>query len=78
MEAGIDDYQIWRHEEIVVCRLRARAGFRAAAGILNASDVQRRWTESLTHLFDSVALGNGEPLWLDEVFRYGVTLKAAI
>jgi len=34
MEAGIDDYQIWRHEEIVVCRLRARADSARPQGFL--------------------------------------------
>ena len=69
-QAGIEDYQIWRHEEIVVCRLRYRRGFDAAQAILGASAVQRRWTDSLSHLFLTIADDEGEPLWLREVFRF--------
>lgn len=69
-EAGITDYQIWRHEEIVICRLRARDGLTFATEILAASDVQKRWTESLSDLFESIADEHGEPLWLREVFRF--------
>lgn len=68
--AGIEDYQIWRHEEIIVCRLRSRPGFDASTAILSASEIQRRWTASLSHLFQSIASPDGEPLWLREVFRF--------
>lgn len=69
-EAGIEDYRIWRHEEIVVCRLRMRHGFETTAAMLAASEIQQRWTASLAHLFEQIATESGEPLWLDEVFRF--------
>ena len=69
-EAGIEDYQIFRHEEIVVCRLRARHGFDHARAVTAASEVQQRWTASLAHLFEEIATKDGEPLWLSEVFRF--------
>ena len=71
-EAGIEDYQIWRHEEIVVSRMRTRAGFPAARALLAASDIQRAWTASLAHLFAEIETHDGDPLWLDEVFRFAV------
>ncbi|MEW9834868.1 hypothetical protein [Mesorhizobium marinum] len=37
-----------------------------------ASAVQKRWTESLGHVFDEIADAEGEPLWLDEVFSHPV------
>lgn len=67
--AGIRDYSIYRHGEIVVCRLTADHGFSVVNGRLMAGDVQRRWTASLAGLFESTADVNGEPLWLTEVFR---------
>ncbi len=70
--AGIYDYQIWRHEEIVVCRMRARDGFRAASAATAASEVQRRWTASMAEIFLSIGDEAGEPLWLDEVFAHRV------
>jgi L-rhamnose mutarotase len=76
-EAGIYDYQIWRREEIVVSRLRTRHGFRAAQAVVGTSEIQRRWTAALAHLFDRIATPDGEPLWLDEVFRFGVDDEAA-
>lgn len=71
-EAGIEDYQIWRHAEIVVSRMRTRAGIRAANAVLAASDIQRAWTASLADLFAEITTPAGEPLWLDEVFRLAV------
>ena len=68
--AGISDYQIWRHEEIVVCRLRARNGFIKATAILSSSEVQQKWSASLADLFESVVDTEGQPLWLNEVFRF--------
>lgn len=70
--AGFEDYQIWRHEEIVVSRLRGRDGYRAAEAIMQASAIQKRWTATLAHLFESYETSDGEPLWLDEVFRLAV------
>lgn len=71
-QAGIYDYQIWRHDEIVVCRMRARDGFRAASAATAVSDVQRRWTASMSDIFLSIGDADGEPLWLDEVFAHHV------
>jgi L-rhamnose mutarotase len=68
--AGIYDYRIWRHDEIVVCRMRTHHGFDAAAAITAASDVQSRWTASLADLFAQTADVNGAPLWLAEVFAH--------
>jgi L-rhamnose mutarotase len=70
--AGITDYQIWRHEEIVVCRMRARDGFRAASAATAASEVQRAWTASMAEIFLEIGDAAGEPLWLDEVFAHRV------
>ena len=69
-EAGIHDYRIWRHGEIVVSRMRTTQGFAHAQAVTRASDVQRRWTASLGHVFDEIADADGEPLWLDEVFSH--------
>lgn len=71
-EAGLYDYQIWRHGEIVVCRMRARDGFAAASATTSASEIQRRWTASLADLFDEIADARGEPLWLTEIFAHRV------
>ena len=71
-KTGIFDYQIWRHGEILVCRMRTRRGWATAQALLKASEVQRKWSHSLVGLFDSVADESGEPLWLNEVFRWGV------
>jgi L-rhamnose mutarotase len=68
-EAGISDYTIWRHEEILVCEFQSALGFENSHQLLSASDVQRRWTESLTHLFEKID-DNGQPLWLGQVFRF--------
>ncbi|MDP1730430.1 MAG: L-rhamnose mutarotase [Devosia sp.] len=70
--AGIYDYQIWRHEEIVVCRMRARAGYSAAVAVTGLSAVQARWTASLDQVFDTIATTDGEPLWLEEVFSHAL------
>ncbi len=69
-EAGIFDYQIWRHEEIVVCRMRIRRGFREAVAITDASAVQQRWTAALAGVFEAIADSAGQPLWLTEVFAH--------
>ena len=71
-EAGLYDYRIWRHEEIVVSRMRARAGFRRAAAVTAANAVQARWTASMSGLFASIATADGEPLWLTAVFAHRV------
>lgn len=71
-EAGIYDYQIWRHGDLVVSRMRTRHGFDHASAVTGASAVQKRWTESLGHVFAEIADGEGEPLWLDEVFSHRV------
>jgi L-rhamnose mutarotase len=68
-DAGISDYTIWRHEEILVCEFQSAIGFENSHQILSASDVQKRWTESLNHLFEKIE-DNGEPLWLRQVFRF--------
>ncbi|MDB5522315.1 MAG: hypothetical protein JWM58_78 [Rhizobium sp.] len=69
-DAGIYDYQIWRHGEIVVSRMRTRKGFGHSSAVTGASEVQRRWTASLGHVFDEIADASGEPLWLEEVFSH--------
>ena len=71
-QAGIYDYQIWRHGDLVVSRMRTREGYDQAAAVTSASEVQARWTASMSHIFDEIADGDGQPLWLDEVFRHGV------
>jgi L-rhamnose mutarotase len=68
-EAGISDYTIWRHEEIVVCEFRSAIGFENSHRVLSSSDVQTRWTNSLTHLFEKIE-DYGQPLWLRQVFRF--------
>lgn len=67
--AGIHDYSIFRNEEIVVCRLRARDGRAAAEQRLEVGKAQARWSASLAHLFEATMDASGEPLWLREVFR---------
>lgn len=69
-EAGIYDYEIWRHDEIVVSRLRTREGYDHAAAVTAASEVQARWTAALSHLFERIEDENGEPLWLERVFSH--------
>jgi L-rhamnose mutarotase len=69
-EAGVYDYQIWRHEEIVVSRFRTRRGYKAAEAIQQASAIQREWTASLKDVFESYETAEGEPFWLNEVFRF--------
>lgn len=71
-EAGIYDYQIWRHGDLVVSRMRTRQGHDHASRVTGASAVQKRWTESLGHVFAEIADADGAPLWLDEVFRHRV------
>lgn len=68
--AGIYDYQIWRRDELVVCRMRAREGYAEANATLHANDVQREWSSTLADLFESIADESGAPLWLTEVFRF--------
>jgi L-rhamnose mutarotase len=68
-DAGISDYTIWRHEEILVCEFHSALGMGNSGRVLAASGVQRRWTESLNHLFEKIE-ENGEPLWLRQVFRF--------
>ncbi|MGB3375744.1 MAG: L-rhamnose mutarotase [Microbacterium sp.] len=69
-DVGIHDYTIWRSDEVVVCSLRTRESFEQTAVALRTSDVQARWTASLSDLFERVADDNGQPLWLREVFRW--------
>lgn len=71
-QAGIYDYQIWRHGDLVVSRMRTRHGYDHASAVTGASAVQKRWTESLGHVFAEIADADGEPLWLDEVFSHRV------
>lgn len=71
-QAGICDYQIWRHGDLVVSRMRTRYGYDHAASVTGASAIQKRWTESMSHIFLDVADKAGEPLWLEEVFGHGV------
>lgn len=66
--AGICDYTIWRHEEIVVCEFETKRGYRETSRILAASDIQKEWTALLLPMFESIEI-EGEPLWLHEVFR---------
>lgn len=67
--AGISNYTIWRHEDIVVCEFDTVLGFEKSAAILDASPVQAHWTAKLGHLFQQIDDG-GAPLWLKEVFRF--------
>jgi L-rhamnose mutarotase len=71
-QAGIYDYQIWRHGDLVVSRMRTREGYDHAAAVAGASAAQKRWTESMSHIFAEIADGDGEPLWLDEIFSHRV------
>jgi len=70
--AGIYDYQIWRNGDIVVSRMRTINGFDHAAAVTGSSEVQKRWTAAMGHIFDEIADPSGEPLWLNEVFRHGM------
>jgi L-rhamnose mutarotase len=70
--AGIYDYQIWRHGDLVVSRMRTLDGYDHAAAVTKASAAQKRWTESMSHIFADIADADGEPLWLDEVFSHRV------
>ncbi|MCB1448156.1 MAG: L-rhamnose mutarotase, partial [Rhizobiaceae bacterium] len=69
---GIYDYQIWRHGDLVVSRMRTRHGYDQASAVTGASAVQTRWTESMSHIFAEIADADGAPLWLEEVFRHRV------
>lgn len=71
-EAGIYDYQIWRHGDLVVTRMRTRKGYDHARAVTRASAVQKRWTESLGHVFAEVADASGDPFWLTEIFSHQV------
>lgn len=68
-DAGIYNYTIWRHEEIVVCEFDTRHGFETSKLILSTSDAQREWTALLSELFEKIEQ-DGEPLWLTEVFHF--------
>jgi L-rhamnose mutarotase len=72
-QAGIYDYQIWRHGDLVVSRMRTRDGYDHAAAVTGASEVQARWTASMRHIFADIADADGEPLWLEEVFSHRVS-----
>lgn len=72
-QAGIYDYQIWRHGDLVISRMRTRDGYDHAAAVTGASDIQKRWTHSMSHIFAETDDGEGQPLWLDEVFSHRVT-----
>ncbi|MBB4053641.1 L-rhamnose mutarotase [Devosia subaequoris] len=69
-QAGIYDYQIWRHEEIVIVRLRTQHSFEQAAATTAASPIQARWTAYMGHVFAQTEAADGQPLWLNEVFSY--------
>lgn len=69
-EAGMYDYRIWRHEEIVVSQLRTRQGFRHAHAVTAASEMQARWTAAMSHIFDMTTDESGRPLWLHPVFTH--------
>lgn len=71
-EAGIYDYRIWRHEEIVVSQLRTRRGFRHASAVTAASEAQARWTAAMSHIFEVIADDRGDPLWLHPVFTHAL------
>lgn len=71
-QAGIYDYQIWRRGDLVVSRMRTRYGYDHAASVTSASAIQRRWTDSMSHMFLDVADKTGEPMWLEEVFCHRV------
>ena len=66
---GVFDYHIFRRGELVISVLRCREDFAVARVRLAASDVQRRWSESLKDLFMETMDHDGEPLWANEVFR---------
>jgi L-rhamnose mutarotase len=70
-EAGFYDYRIWRRGDLVVSSVRTRWGYDHAAGIAGASEIQARWTASLSHVFEQIADEAGEPLWLDLIFEHG-------
>jgi L-rhamnose mutarotase len=69
-EAGMYDYRIWRHEEVVVSQFRTRQGFRHARAVTAASEAQARWTAAMSHIFDVIAGKDGDPLWLRPVFTH--------
>ena len=58
------------HDEIVVSRLRTREGFDHAQAVTGASEVQARWTASMSDLFDEIADADSQPLWLTRVFSH--------
>ena len=68
-EAGISNYTIWRHDDIVVSEFDTKLGFEETKQLLAASMVQRNWTARLAHLFLKID-ADGDPLWLEQVFRY--------
>ena len=68
-EAGISNYTIWRHEDIIVSEFDTKRGFEETKQLLAASMVQRNWTARLAHLFLKID-ADGDPLWLQQVFRY--------
>lgn len=67
---GIHDYHIFRRGDLVISVLRCDQDFGAARAILGASDVQRRWSESLRGLFLETADEDGEPLFAAQVFEH--------
>lgn len=67
---GIHDYHIFRRGDLVISVLRSDQDLGAARAILNGSDVQRRWSESLQGLFLETADEAGEPLWAEQVFKH--------
>lgn len=67
---GVHDYHIFRRGDLVVSVLRSDHDFAEAKAVLSASDVQRRWSESLQGLFLETLDPAGEPLWADEIFQH--------
>ena len=75
-EAGISNYSIFLRGQTLVSVLEAEPTWRAALGVLQGSDVQREWSQSLEHLFARVRDSSGEFLYADEVFRFDGLVKA--
>lgn len=67
--AGVRHYSIFLRGRQLVSVLNADPDWPTALCRLNASEIQREWSDSLKHLFDRVQDSHGSLLYADEVFR---------
>jgi len=68
--AGISDYSIWAHGEMLIGVLKAEPDWQSAKAILESSPVQSRWAEAMGDLIEWQLDEDGQLKMLQEVFRH--------